>query len=126
MNFVELSIQFQAEVTEENPGAASNIAPEERQNHPRLEQMRVILYSRPSGIVVGKQTGMVQDALRKALETIERHVPEEWEKGKKQFRRLAIPEMQADDLEAIGILIGEVYDDKIIREGCSVRAPIIV
>jgi len=83
MNFVDLSIQFQAEVTEENPSAASNIAPEERPNHPRLEQMGVILYSRPSGSVVGKQAGTVQDALRKALETIERHVPEEWEKGKK-------------------------------------------
>jgi len=116
MNFVDLSIQFQAEVTEENPSAASNIAPEERPNHPRLEQMRVILYSRPSGSVVGKQAGTAQDALRKALETIERHVPEEWEKGKKQFRRLAIPDMQADDLEDIGILVGEVYDEKIIEE----------
>ena len=116
MNFVDFSIQFQAEVTEENPGAASNIAPEERPNHPHPEQMWVILYSRPSGIVVGKQAGMVQDALRKALETIERHVPEEWEKGKKQFRRLALPDMQAGDLEDMGILVGEVYDERIIEE----------
>ena len=47
-------------------------------------------------------------------------------KGKKQFGRLAIPDMQADDLEDTGILVGEVYDEKIIQEGCSVRVPIIV
>lgn len=34
MNFVDLSIQFRVEVTEEKPGAASDIAPEERANHP--------------------------------------------------------------------------------------------
>jgi hypothetical protein len=64
--------------------------------------MLVISYSRSSGNVVGKQAGTVQDALQKALERIERHVPEEWEKGKNQFRRLAVPNMQADDLEDIG------------------------
>ena len=78
--------------------------------------MVVVLYSRPSGIVVGKQAGTAQDALRKALEPIERHVSLELEKGKNQFRRLAIPDMQADDLEDIGILVGEVYDEKIIEE----------
>jgi len=116
MNFVDMSIQFQVEVCEENPSPDSNIAPEERPNYAHLEQMWVVLYSRPSDIVVGKQAGTVQDGLRKALETIERHVPEEWEKGKKQFRRLAIPDMQAGDLEDIGILVGEVYDEKIIEE----------
>ena len=60
MNFVDVSVQFQAEVTEEDPGAASNIAPEERPNHPCLEQMWVIFYSRPSGIVLEKHAGMVQ------------------------------------------------------------------
>jgi hypothetical protein len=115
VNFVDLSIQFQAEVTEENLGAASNIAPEERPNHPRLEQMRVILYSRPSGIVVGKQAGMVQGALRKVLGTLEHHVHQEWEKYREPWKRLTIPDMQADDLEDIGILVGEVYDEKIIQ-----------
>ena len=87
MNFVDVSIQLQVEVSEENPSTTSNIAPEERPDPSRLEQMRVILYSRPSGIVVGKQAGAVQDVLWKTLETIERHVPEEWEKGKKQRRK---------------------------------------
>jgi len=43
MSFVDVSIQFQAEVTEENPGAASSIVPQERPNHPYLEEMRAIL-----------------------------------------------------------------------------------
>ena len=116
MNFVDFSIQFQAEVTEENPGAAFNIAPEERPNHPHPEQIWVILYSRPSGIVVGKQAGTVRDALRKALETIERHVPPQWEHVKKHLRPPAIPDMQASDLEDMGILVGEVYDERIIED----------
>jgi len=88
--------------------------------------VRVILYSQPSGIVVGKPAGMVQDTLRKALVTVERHVPPEWENIKKHLRPRAIPDMQADDLEDMGILVGEVYGEKIIQEGCSVRVPIIV
>ena len=116
MNLVGLSIPFQVEVSEENPGAASNIAPEESPNHPHLEQMRVVLYSRPSDVVAGKQAGTVQGALRKELGTIERHVLQDWEKGKKHFRTLAIPDMQADDLEDMGILVGEVYDERIIDE----------
>jgi len=34
--------------------------------------------------------------------------------------------MQVDDLEDLGILVGGVYDEKIIQDGCSVRVPIIV
>ena len=45
INFVDLSIQFQVEVSEENPNADSDIASEERPNHPHLEQMRMVLYS---------------------------------------------------------------------------------
>jgi len=116
MNFVDASIQFQAEVTEENPSAASNIAPEEHPNHPHLERVWVLLYTRPSGVVVGKQAGTAQDALRKALVTVERHVPPEWENVKKHLRPPAIPDVQAGDLEDIGILVGEVYDEKIIEE----------
>jgi hypothetical protein len=116
MNFVDLSIQFQVKVREENPGPASNIAPEEHPNHPNLEPMRVVLYSRPSGVVAGKQSGIVRGALRKDLGTIERHVLQDWEKGKKHFRTLAIPDMQAEDLEDMGILVGEVYDERIIEE----------
>lgn len=76
----------------------------------------MILYTRPSGIVVGKQAGTAQDALRKALEPIERHVSLESEKGKKHFQPPAIPDMQAGDLEDMGILVGEVYDERIIEE----------
>jgi hypothetical protein len=126
MNFVDVSIQFPVEVSEEDPNPDSNIVPKERPNHPRLEQMWVIIWSRPSGIVLNKQAGMVWGELRKALESIERHVPKEWENGRKQLRRLAIPDIRSDDLEYMGIFVGKVYDDKIIQEGCSVRAPIIV
>jgi len=116
MNFVDMSIQFQVEVCEENPSPDSNIAPEERPNHPHVEQMRIILYTRPSGIAVGQQAGTVQGGLGQALETTERHVPQESAKGKKQFRPPALPDMQAGDLEDMGILVGEVYDEKIIEE----------
>ena len=78
--------------------------------------MVVVLYSRPSGIVVGKQAGTAQDALRKALEPIERHVSLELEKGKKHFRPPALSDIQADGLEDMGIFIGEVYDEEIIEE----------
>jgi len=115
MNFVGLSIQFQVEVSEENPSPDSNIAPEERPNHPHVEQMRIILYTRPSGIAVGQQVDTVQGGLGQALETIERHVPQESAKGKKQFRPPALPDMQAGNLEDIGILVGEVYDERIIE-----------
>jgi hypothetical protein len=114
MNFVGLSLQLQVEVSQENPGAVFDIAPEKRPNHP--QQMRVILYSRPSGIGVGKRAVSVQDALEKALETIERHVPQEWEKAKRHFRLPALPDVQADDLMDMGILLGKVYDEKIIDE----------
>lgn len=69
---------------------------------------------------------MVQDALRKASATIERRIPKGWEKGKGQFGWLAIPDLQADDLEDMGVFIGKVYDEKIIQEGCSVKIPVIV
>lgn len=75
MNFVDVSIQFPVEVSEEDPNPDSNIVPKERPNHPRLEQMWVIIWSRPSGIVLNKQAGMVRGELGKALESIERHVP---------------------------------------------------
>lgn len=119
MNFVDSSIQFQVEVSEENPRAASNIAPEERPNHPHLEQMRVVPYSRPSDDVRAKSAGTAQDALRKALVTVERHVSPEWENVKKHFRPPALLDVQADDLEDMGIFVGEVYDERIIQEGCS-------
>ena len=116
MNFVDVSIQLQVEVSEENPSPDSNIAPEERPNHPHVEQMRIILYTRPSGIAVGQQAAMVQGGLGKALEKTERHMPQEPAKGKKQFRRLALPDMQAGDLEDMGILVGEVYDERIVEK----------
>jgi hypothetical protein len=43
-------------------------------------------------------------------------VRKEWEKGKRHFRPPAIPDMQASDLENMGILVGEVYDERIIEE----------
>jgi hypothetical protein len=113
MNSVDLPLQFQVKVSEENPGAASDIAPEEHPNHPNLEPMRVVLYSRPSGVVAGKQSGTVRSALRKDLGTIER---QDWETYKEHWKRLTVPDMQADDLEDIGILVGEVCDEKIIEE----------
>jgi hypothetical protein len=116
MNFADLSIQFQVKVSEEIPNAASNIAPEESPNHPHREEMRVVLYVRPSDVAAGKQSGTVQGALRKDLATIERHVRKEWEKGKRHFRPPAIPDMQASDLKNMGILVGEVYDERIIEE----------
>jgi hypothetical protein len=116
MSFVDLSIQFQVKVSEENPSAASDIAPEESPNHPHLEQMRVVLYSRPSDVVAGKQSGTVKGALRKDLGTIERHVRQDWETYKEHWKRLTIPDMQASDLEDMGILVGEVYDERIIDE----------
>jgi hypothetical protein len=116
MNFVDLFIRFPVEVSEESPNADSDIAPEERPNHPHLEEMRVVLYNRPNGIVVGKQAGTAQDAVRKASETIERHVSQELEKGKKHFRPPALPDVQADDLEDMGILVGEVCDEKITED----------
>jgi hypothetical protein len=78
--------------------------------------MLVILYSRPSDLVTGKQSGTAQDALRKALVTVERHIPPEWENVKKHLRPPAIPDMQAGDLEDMGILVGEVYDERIIED----------
>lgn len=116
MNFVGLSIPFQVKVREENPGAASDIGPEEDPKHPHSEQMRVVLYSRPSDVITGKQAGTAQDALRKALVTVERQVPQEWENVKKHLRPPAIPDMQTGDLEDMGILVGEVYDERIIED----------
>ena len=91
MNFVEVSGPLQAELSEENPSLDSDIAPEEHPNHPHMEQMRVILYRRPSAIAVGKQAGTTQGRFGQALETIDRHVSQEWEKGKRQFRPPALP-----------------------------------
>ena len=59
MNFMDVSIQFQVEVSEENPSPDCNIAPEKPPNQPHVEQMAMILYPRPSGIAVGKETGTV-------------------------------------------------------------------
>jgi hypothetical protein len=119
MNFVDLSTQFQVEVSEEHPRATTNIVSEECPNHLNLEQMQVVPYSRPSDNVIGKQAGTAQDALRKALVTVERHVYPEWENVKKHLRPPALPNVQADDLENMGILVGEVYDEKIIEETYS-------
>ncbi len=105
--------------SEENALHDSNIVPEERPNHLHLEQMWVILYSRPSGIAVGEQTGTAQGELGQALVMIERHVSQEWKKGKKQLRLPAIPGMRAGDLEDMGILVGEVYDESIIENSSS-------
>jgi hypothetical protein len=116
MNFVGLLIQFQVEVSEENLNTYSDSAPEERPNHPRLEQMRFVLSSRPSDVVTGKQAGPAQDVLHKALVTVERHAPPEWENAKRHLRPPVLPEVQADDLEDMGILVGEVYDEKIIED----------
>jgi hypothetical protein len=118
MNFGDLSIQFQVEVSEENPVAASNITPEERPNHPHLEEMPVSLDRRPGGIVLGKQAGTAQDGFRNPLETIEQHVSQEMEKGKKHFQPPALPDLPAGDLEDMGVLVDEVYDERIIEESC--------
>lgn len=75
MNFVDLPTQFQVEVVEENPNTDSDSAPEKRSNHPHREQMRVVLSSRQSDVVAGKQASTAQDVLRKALVTVERHAP---------------------------------------------------
>jgi len=40
----------------------------------------------------------------------------EWEKYKGHTKRLTIPDIQADDLEAMGILVGKVYDEKFSEE----------
>ena len=114
MNWMEMSIIVPAKRSEENPRAESG-APKEIQSHSQLEQMWVILYARPSG-PARKQVGMVPGALRKASESIERYGPQEWEKAKKHFRVPAFSGMKAGDLEDLGILVGEVYDEKIIEE----------
>jgi len=116
MNFVGLSIQVQVEVTEENPGAASNIAPEERPNHPPLEERRVILYTRPRGIVVGKQAGILPSALRTTLGAIEHDFRQVRRNRKEHSKLQGIPDWRADDLMDMGVLLGEVYDEKIIEE----------
>ena len=41
---------------------------------------------------------------------------QEWDKHIEHWKQLATPHMQADDLEEAGILLGEVYDEKIIGE----------
>lgn len=104
MNFVDVAIQFQVEVNEKDS------------NHLHMELRRMVLYPEPSEIVAGKQTGTVQGALRQAFKTIERHLPQEWEKDKRQFRPPALPNMQADNLEDMRILVGEVYDERIIED----------
>jgi hypothetical protein len=38
------------------------------------------------------------------------------EKGKKHFRPAALPDLQAGDLEDMGVLVDEVYDERIIEE----------
>ena len=116
MNFVGLSIQVQVKVSEENPSAAFNPAPEEHPNHPHLEQMRVILYTRPRGIAVGKQAGTLQGALRTALGTIEHDFRQVRRNRKEHSKLQGIPDWQADDLMDMGVLLGEVYDEKIIEE----------
>jgi hypothetical protein len=100
MIFVGLSIPFQVEGS----------------NHPHSEQMWLILYSRPSGRVIGKQAGMAQDALIDAVEIMECYVPQEWEKDKKQCRPPSIPDLLLGRLEDMGIFVGEVYDERIIEE----------
>ena len=119
MSFVDVSIQFQVDVSEENPRAAANIVTEERPNHRHLEQMRMVPYSKPSDDVTGKQDGTAQDALRKALVTVERYCPPEWENVKNHLRPPALPDVQADDLVDMGILVDEVYDESIIEEDDS-------
>jgi hypothetical protein len=66
--------------------------------------------------VTGKQAGTAQDALKRFSDR-RHHVPRN-EKAKNIWTS-AIPDMQADDLEDLGILVGEVYDEKIIQEGYS-------
>jgi hypothetical protein len=103
-------------VSEEDFGDDSAIAPEERSNPPHVEQVWLTLYSRPTGIAVGKQAGIVQGIHGKALETIERHMPLEWEKGKEHLGTPAIHDIPAGDLEEMGILVGQVYDERFIEE----------
>ncbi len=43
VNFVDVSIQLQVEVSEENPSVDSNIAPEEHPNHPHLEEIGILV-----------------------------------------------------------------------------------
>jgi hypothetical protein len=89
---------------------------EGRPGHPHLEQTRVIRYARPSGIVFGKQAGTVGGALRKDLRIIERRVRQVRRNREEHCRLRSIPDWRADDLMHMGVLFGEVYDDRIIQE----------
>ena len=97
MNLGDLFIQFQVEV--ENPS--------------HLFQDGLVLYTRPSGIFAARQADTVQHPSRKALEAAE---GQEQRNRKAHLNGRAIPDMQAGDLEDMGIHVGEVYDEKIIEE----------
>ena len=115
MNFMDTSITVPAERSEENPGSYSGMALKEIRSHSQLEQMRVILYARRSGFAA-KQVGMVSGAFRKASGTFEPHIRQRREERKEYWKRQGVLDRQANDLMDMGILIGEVYDDKIIEE----------
>ncbi|MGZ9164389.1 MAG: hypothetical protein ACXW4U_04355 [Anaerolineales bacterium] len=70
-------------------------------------QIQVVIYTRPSYSVAGKQADTVQGMLRKALRPIEHDFCQKREDSL---------DRQANDLEDIGILVGEVYDERIIEE----------
>jgi hypothetical protein len=116
MNLVDSSIPFQVEVTEENPGTASSISPEEGPNH--LEQMWAVLYSRPGDVVTGIQADTAQDALKRALGTIEHDLRPVRRNRKEHWKLRGFPNWRADDLMDMGVLVGEVYDQRILKE-CS-------
>lgn len=60
-----------------------------------------------------KQADTVPSALGNALVAVERQV----QRNHKKYQKLLdIPDWQADDLMDMGILLGEVYDEKIIDE----------
>jgi hypothetical protein len=116
MNFMGSSISFLAEASEENLRTASDLVPRERTRRPRLSQRRVDLYSRPSDVVTGKKAGTAQEALSNAFVALERHGPQDGENVKKHLRPPALPGLQAGDLEDMEILVGEVYDERIIED----------
>jgi hypothetical protein len=60
-----------------------------------------------------KQADTAPSALGNALVAVERQV----QRNHKKYQKLLdIPDWQADDLMDMGILLGEVYDEKIIDE----------
>jgi hypothetical protein len=132
MNFVDLSIQFQVEVDQINLSAILAGETEMRlinlakaQNNQTgaticittreqgsivSGQFQGVNSTLPSNLLAMKQANTVQDVFGKTLETAQREV--------RQVRRNRpdIPDWQADDLMDMGVLLGEVYDAKVVQE----------